>query len=158
MKYIFFYDSKIGTICLGEEDGYITDLCFKDVGDIDDYEYEVRETSLIKEAKNQLDEYFAGNRKGFNLPLKSSGTEFQQKVWKALQEIPYGETRSYSEIAEAIGNQKAARAVGLANNRNPISIFIPCHRVIGKNGRLVGYGGGLHIKELLLNLEKEQAI
>lgn len=156
MKYKFFYDNKIGTICLGEEDGYITDLYFKNGADIVDYN--IRETPLIKEAKEQLDEYFVGNRRDFNLPLKASGTEFQEKVWKALQEIPYGETRSYSEIAEAIGNPKASRAVGLANNRNPISIFIPCHRVIGKNGKLVGYGGGLHIKELLLNLEKGQAI
>ena len=153
MKYIFFYDTKIGTICLAEEDGYITNLYFKDEWDLE--ESEVRETPLIKEAKKQLDEYLVGNRKEFDLPLKAKGTEFQQEVWKALQEIPYGETRYYGEIAEKIGNPKASRAVGLANNRNPISIFIPCHRVIGKNGKLVGYGGGLDIKERLLNLERK---
>ena len=153
MKYIFFYDTKIGTICLAQEDEYITNLYFKDEWDLE--ESEVRETPLIKEAKKQLDEYLVGNRKEFDLPLKAKGTEFQQEVWKALQEIPYGETRYYGEIAEKIGNPKASRAVGLANNRNPISIFIPCHRVIGKNGKLVGYGGGLDIKERLLNLERK---
>ena len=153
MKYIFFYDTKIGTICLAEEDGYITNLYFKDEWDLE--ESEVRETPLIKEAKKQLDEYLVGNRKEFDLPLKAKGTEFQQEVWQALQEIPYCETRYYGEIAEKIGNPKASRAVGLANNRNPISIFIPCHRVIGKNGKLVGYGGGLDIKEHLLNLERK---
>ena len=153
MKYIFFYDTKIGTICLAQEDEYITNLYFKNEWDLE--ESEVRETPLIKEAKKQLDEYLVGNRKEFDLPLKAKGTEFQQEVWKALQEIPYGETRYYGEIAEKIGNPKASRAVGLANNRNPISIFIPCHRVIGKNGKLVGYGGGLDIKEHLLNLERK---
>ncbi|MDR7870430.1 MAG: methylated-DNA--[protein]-cysteine S-methyltransferase [Tissierellaceae bacterium] len=152
MKYIYFYETEIGSICLGEEDSFITNLYFKNEWDLE--ESQVKETPLIKEAKKQLDEYLTGNRKEFDLPLKAIGTEFQQKVWDALQEIPYGETRYYGEIAEMIGNPKAPRAVGLANNRNPISIFIPCHRVIGKNGKLVGYGGGLHIKELLLNLEK----
>lgn len=152
MEYFSIYDTEIGKICLGEEGGYITSLCFKKDWDIDDSQ--LRETSLIKEAKKQLDEYLDGHRKVFDLPLKVSGTEFQQKVWHALEGIPYGEIRSYSEIAEIIGKPKASRAVGLANNRNPISIFIPCHRVIGKNGKLVGYGGGLHIKDFLLNLEK----
>ena len=94
-----------------------------------------------------------GKRKSFDLPLKPEGTEFQKKVWNALLDIPYGETRSYKDIAVAIGNPKACRAVGMANNRNPISIIIPCHRVIGANGSLVGYGGGLPIKIELLNLE-----
>ena len=134
----------------------ITNLYFKDQWNLEGCG--VKETSLIKEAKRQLDEYFAGNRKEFDLPLRTQGTEFQQRVWKVLQEIPYGETRYYGEIAEIIGNPKASRAVGLANNRNPISIFIPCHRVIGKNGKLVGYGGGLHIKELLLDLEKNNIV
>lgn len=152
MKYIFFYQTEVGSICLGEEDDFITDLRFKDEWDLQDSQ--IKETPLIKDAKKQLDEYFAGNRKKFDLPLKPRGTEFQNSVWKALEEIPYGETKYYGEIAEIIGNPKASRAVGLANNRNPISIIIPCHRVIGKNGKLVGYGGGLHIKELLLNLEE----
>lgn len=153
MKYIFFYETEVGTICLVEEDDFITNLYFKDEWDLEDCE--VKETTLIKEAKRQLDEYFSGKRKEFDLPLRTQGTAFQQKVWNALLEIPYGETRYYGEIANIIGNSKASRAVGLANNRNPISIFIPCHRVIGKNGKLVGYGGGLHVKELLLDLEKK---
>lgn len=156
MKYIFFYDTVVGNICLAEEDHCITNLYFKDEWDVEGAQE--KETPLIKEAKKQLDEYFVGNRKEFDLPLKPMGTEFQQKVWNALLEIPYGETRYYGEIADNIGNPKAPRAVGLANNRNPISIFIPCHRVIGKSGKLVGYGGGLHIKELLLKLEKDNVI
>lgn len=154
MKYKFFYDTPVGTICLGQEDDFITNLYFKDERVLEDSE--IKETPLIKEAKRQLDEYFSGNRKVFDLPLRTQGTEFQQDVWQALQGIPYGETRYYGEIARKIGNPKAPRAVGLANNRNPISIIIPCHRVIGKSGKLVGYGGGLHIKELLLDLENKK--
>ena len=90
----------------------------------------------------------------FDLPLDPIGTEFQKKVWQALKEIPFGETRSYGEIAKLIGNEKASRAVGMANNKNPIAIIIPCHRVIGANGKLVGYAGGLDLKEKLLKLEK----
>lgn len=153
MKYLFYYDSEIGRVCIGEEDNYITNLYFRDENGIKDFE--VKETPLIKEAKRQLDEYFAGDRKEFDLPLKAIGTDFQEKVWKELQEIPYGETKSYGDIAASIGIPKGPRAVGLANNRNPISIFIPCHRVIGKNGKLVGYGGGLDLKEFLLDLEKK---
>ena len=89
------------------------------------------------------------------MPLAPKGTSFQQKVWAALREIPYGETRSYKEIAAMVGNEKACRAVGMANNRNPLPIFIPCHRVVGANGKLVGYAGGLDVKTFLLNLEKE---
>lgn len=114
-----------------------------------------RETPMIAEAKRQLDEYFAGRRKEFDFPLSMQGTEFQKKVWKALRQIPYGETRSYQEIAEAVGNKKACRAVGMANHHNPVLIAVPCHRVIGKNGSLVGYGGGLDVKKQLLELEKK---
>ncbi len=103
----------------------------------------------------QLDEYFAGERKTFDFPMALYGTEFQKTVWKALCAIPYGETRTYGQIASAIGNPRASRAVGMANNRNPISIVVPCHRVIGANGSLVGYGGGLAMKEGLLALEKK---
>ncbi len=103
----------------------------------------------------QLDEYFAGKRQNFELPLQLHGTDFQKSVWQALCDIPYGETRSYQEIAQAIGNIKACRAVGLANNKNPISIIVPCHRVVGKSGKLVGYAGGLEMKEGLLNLERK---
>ncbi len=102
----------------------------------------------------QLSQYFAGQRKQFDLPLAPQGTRFQKRVWKELCAIPHGQVRSYQDIARAIGNPKAARAVGMANHRNPIAIIIPCHRVIGKNGALVGYAGGLAMKERLLRLEK----
>ncbi len=102
---------------------------------------------------DQLKEYFAGSRRDFDLGLDLEGTPFQQNVWRALLDIPYGETRSYGEIARAIGKPRAARAVGMANHNNPVSIVVPCHRVIGHDGRLVGYGGGLDIKTALLNLE-----
>lgn len=110
---------------------------------------------LHKEAARQLREYFAGERTEFSLPLKPQGTPFQLAVWRALTEIPYGETRSYGAIAAAVGNPKASRAVGMANNRNPISIIVPCHRVIGSTGKLVGYGGGLDKKIALLELERK---
>lgn len=102
---------------------------------------------------DQLQEYFFGKRKTFDLPLAIEGTEFQIKVWKALSEIPYGTTCSYKDIAIKIGNCKASRAVGMANNKNPIPIIVPCHRVIGASGKLVGYAGGLNIKQKLLNVE-----
>ena len=109
---------------------------------------------LLGQAKQQLAEYFAGQRQAFDLPLRMQGTPFQQKVWAALREIPYGETRSYGQIAAQVGNPKASRAVGMANNRNPIAIIVPCHRVIGANGSLTGYAGGLSVKEELLALER----
>lgn len=105
-------------------------------------------------AEKELSEYFSGKRKSFDLPLEPQGTEFQKKVWAALLEIPFGETRSYKDIAEKIGNPKACRAVGGANNKNPIVIIIPCHRVIGAYGGLVGYGLGLPMKQQLLDIEK----
>ena len=111
------------------------------------------ETDLLKRAGLQLMEYFQGIRTEFTLPLAPKGTEFQKKVWKALCTIPYGQTRSYGQIAAQIGNPKACRAVGGANNKNPVWIFIPCHRVIGANGSLVGFGGGLYAKEYMLKLE-----
>ncbi len=153
MKNTFFYDTDIGNIQIIENGESITGVYFHKQVNIKDAE--VKETVLLKEASKQLQEYFEGKRKSFSLPLETKGTEFQIQVWKALQTIPYGETRSYGEIAKIIGKPKAARAIGMANNRNPISIFIPCHRVIGSNGKLVGYGGGLEIKKYLLNLEKE---
>ncbi len=103
---------------------------------------------------DQLSQYLAGQRKQFDLPLAPQGTHFQKQVWQELCAIPYGQVRCYQDIARAIGNPKAARAVGMANHRNPIAIIIPCHRVIGKNGTLVGYAGGLAMKEKLLRLEK----
>lgn len=102
----------------------------------------------------QIQEYLQGRRKEFDLNYRLSGTEFQLSVWRELLKIPYGETRTYKEVAREIGNDKAARAVGMANNRNPLNIIIPCHRVIGANGSLTGYAGGITIKEKLLELEK----
>jgi len=109
---------------------------------------------LLVEAEKQLMEYFEGKRKSFELPLEPEGTDFQKKVWRALCAIPYGETLSYGDIAARVGNPKAARAVGMANNRNPIAIIIPCHRVIGADGKMVGYGAGLDKKVFLLTLER----
>ncbi len=108
---------------------------------------------LLLQAEQQLQEYFAGTRQRFDLPLDFAGTEFQRKVWAALVSIPFGETRSYKQIAEQIGHPSAMRAVGAANGRNPVSIIAPCHRVIGANGKLTGFAGGLDIKAFLLSLE-----
>lgn len=115
---------------------------------------EEKETEVLLEAKKQLTAYFEGKRKCFSLPLRLRGTPFQLRVWKALLTIPYGETRSYADIAHLIGQPKAVRAVGGANNRNPLMIVVPCHRVIGKTGQLVGYAGGLAVKAHLLDLER----
>ena len=112
-----------------------------------------QETPLLLRAFAQLEEYLAGKRREFDLPLAPAGTVFQRRVWDALLQIPYGQTRSYRQIAEAADSPKGYRAVGMANNRNPIAVFIPCHRVIGADGSMVGYGGGLDIKEYLLRLE-----
>ncbi|MCC4768877.1 methylated-DNA--[protein]-cysteine S-methyltransferase [Methanosarcina sp. DH2] len=114
----------------------------------------VENKEFFREASRQLEAYFSGKLKSFNVKLAPEGTEFQKSVWKALCEIPYGETRTYKDIAVSIGNPKASRAVGLANNRNPIAIIVPCHRVIGANGKLTGYASGLDVKEFLLKLEE----
>ena len=152
MEKIFFYeDTPVGKLCIGEEDGYITRVTWNHIP----MEFVLEETELILCCKQQIDEFFAGERKAFDLPLAPLGTEFQKKVWNALQEIPYGETRTYGEIAAAVGNPKAARAVGMANNKNPIAIIIPCHRVVGANGKLVGYAGGMERKMFLLELERK---
>ena len=112
---------------------------------------------LLRRAEEQLGESFAGQRKEFDLPLAPAGTPFQQCCWQALCAIPYGRTRSYGAQAKAVGNPKASRAVGMANNRNPLPIVIPCHRVVGSSGKLVGYAGGLGIKEALLALEAQNS-
>ncbi|MDR0905370.1 MAG: methylated-DNA--[protein]-cysteine S-methyltransferase [Oscillospiraceae bacterium] len=155
MKYVFFYDFPVGSLGIAEDDGAICRVFFAAENAPDGFE--VAETPLIRSAAAQLAEYFDGKRRVFDLPLRPQGTQFQQSVWRALQAIPAGETRSYQEIAAAVGNPKASRAVGMANNRNPIVIIVPCHRVIGKNGALVGYGGGLRVKEHLLEMEKSPA-
>ena len=148
MIYRYSYETVLGSVTLVEEDGALLAISTHHV-----YEGICQETTLIKEAHQQLSEYLKGERKSFDLPLRMKGTDFQQRVWNALLDIPYGETRSYKQIAEAIGNPKAVRAVGMANNRNPLLIVVPCHRVIGADGKLVGYGAGIEKKEFLLRLE-----
>jgi methylated-DNA-[protein]-cysteine S-methyltransferase len=150
-KNLYFYETPVGKIGLADNGRAITDLFFGEDSPLT--EYIINETELLKSAYKQLMEYFSGSRKIFDLPLAFEGTSFQQKVWKALLTIPYGQVRSYKDIARQTGNEKACRAVGMANNRNSIGIIIPCHRVIGSDGKLVGYGGGLDIKRYLLQLE-----
>ena len=152
------YDFEIGELAICEENGKIVLVnVVKTKEDIEEMAKNSiqKETSLIKNTKQQLDEYFAGNRKQFDIPIKLEGTDFQIKVWKELLKIPYGETCSYLDIAKCIGNPKASRAVGMANNKNKIIIIVPCHRVIGSNKKLVGYACGLDVKEKLLELERE---
>ena len=152
------YDFEIGKLAICEENGKIVLVnVVKTKEDIEEMAKNSiqKETSLIKNTKQQLDEYFAGKRKKFDIPIKLDGTDFQIKVWKELLKIPYGETCSYLDIAKRIGNPKASRAVGMANNKNKIIIIVPCHRVIGSNRKLVGYACGLDVKEKLLELERE---
>ena len=144
----FFYNFPLGKIGIAENDGQICGIFY-----YDEYDYEQAETPLIKETSKQLFEYFSGKRQYFNVPILIEGTEFQKKVWNVLMTIPYGKTVCYGDIAKQIGQPKASRAVGGANNKNRIPIIIPCHRVIGTSGKLVGYADGLEKKEFLLNLE-----
>ena len=153
MRNIFFYSTSIGIVGIVDNGEAITHLHFEN--ETVPQDVYMKETALIREAAAQLEDYLAGKRKIFEVPLAMEGTPFQQAVWKALTTIPYGETRSYKEIAQSIGRPKACRAVGMANNKNPIAIFVPCHRVIGTNGKLVGYAGGLDMKERLLSMEKK---
>ncbi len=156
MKKLWVYETSIGPIGIAEDGKGITNTFIAEERTAKLMEEMVREkTHLIEKAVMQLEEYLAGVRREFDLPLHLQGTEFQKKVWQALCSIPYGETRSYQQIAAMVGNEKACRAVGMANNRNPVMILVPCHRVIGKNGKLVGYAGGLDMKEALLRLESE---
>lgn len=151
MKYYFKYASPIGDIYLLEEKGELLELAYHGLKNKE--EMEERKTEVLQEAKRQLDLYFEGKLRKFDLPLNPRGTDFQKKVWRALLSIPYGETRAYGEIAKQIGHGKAARAIGRANHANPIAIIIPCHRVIGKDRKMVGYAGGLDVKITLLELE-----
>ncbi|MDC4239838.1 methylated-DNA--[protein]-cysteine S-methyltransferase [Clostridium tertium] len=147
----------IGEIGIADNGKGITNIYIKNKLKIEK-DIEIRETKLIKEAANQLNEYFSGERINFSISLDPEGTEFQHKVWNELIKIPYGETRTYKEIAEKIGNSKAARAIGMANNKNRILMMIPCHRVVGKNKSLVGYAGGLEMKERLLEIENQSSL
>ncbi len=156
MKSLFFYQTPIGSLGIVENNKTVTHLFFE--GEPVPTEALMQETKLLKEAGHQLQLYFAGQLREFNLPLAPVGTEYMRRVWDALCAIPYGETRSYREVASSLGNPDAARAVGLANNKNPLPLFIPCHRVIGSNRKLVGYRGGLSAKEQLLALEKQGSV
>jgi len=148
---LYFYDTTIGRIGILEERGSITNLYFET--DAVPQNIEICETEVVKEAFRQLTAYLAGDMKIFSLPLAPRGTDFMRTVWNILCQVPYGKTASYGEIAIAVGNPSGARAVGMANNRNPVPIFIPCHRIIGADGKLTGYRGGLEVKRKLLELE-----
>ena len=141
----------IGKLMLEEQNGCLIRIAFEH--DIPS-DIVLSETPLLNQTADELKEYFSGKRREFDLPLAPVGTDFQKQVWSALCKIPYGETMTYGQIAALISNPKASRAVGMANHNNPIPIIIPCHRVIGANGKLIGYAGGLGIKETLLKLEK----
>ncbi|CAG7649765.1 Methylated-DNA--protein-cysteine methyltransferase [Paenibacillus allorhizosphaerae] len=159
--------SPIGVLTLGWSGGEQPGLCHVEFGGFADVERELsnwskrwystvqwqRDPEALSEAAAQLQDYFAGTRERFDMPLALRGTPFQVKVWQALLEVPFGETRSYKQIAERIGAPKAVRAVGGSNNRNPVPLIVPCHRIIGSGGALVGYGGGLDIKTYLLQHE-----
>lgn len=148
--YYGYYKSPIGNLRIVVDESSLVVLDFNE-----DEKKQSDEHRYINEVKNQLDEYFKGTRKLFDLNIKINGTDFQNKVWNELTKIPYGETISYKELATRIGNDKACRAVGNANNKNKISIVIPCHRVVGSNKKLVGYAGGLDKKEWLINHENK---
>jgi methylated-DNA-[protein]-cysteine S-methyltransferase len=151
----FSYRLRGITIGIVEEDGTVTGVFF---GRKSFAGFTKSETPVTKKTAAQIEEYLAGKRKQFNVPFVLRGTEFQKAVWQALQQIPFGETRSYKEIAIAVGRPKAVRAVGRANNRNPVVIIVPCHRVIGHDGSLTGFGGGLPLKRRLLELEGSIAL
>jgi methylated-DNA-[protein]-cysteine S-methyltransferase len=151
-KYKTFYDSKVGILEIESTEKAITKVHFTDKKKI---KSDPQLPPVIKKCRKQLDEYFKGKRQNFSLDVQLEGTDFQKKVWEQLQRIPFGETASYKDVAVAIGNEKAVRAVGGANGMNNIAIIIPCHRVIGADGDLVGFGGGLWRKVWLLNHEKQ---
>lgn len=145
-KYI---DTEIGRLYLAEENGFIVMLASGQAPETDTR----GESPLLTQAAVEVAEYLAAKRRKFTVPVKAKGTPFQEKVWAALQRIPFGETRSYGQIAREVGSPKGARAVGMACNRNPVLLLIPCHRVVGSTGKLVGFAAGLSVKEWLLELE-----
>ncbi len=146
----FVYPTPLGRVTLAGDGEGLTHIAFG----VKQFSGAYTATALTNRASTEIQEYLAGKRQTFDIPLKPFGTPFQTKVWNALGNIPYGQTRSYKEVASMIGNPKAMRAVGMANNKNPLPIMIPCHRVIGSRGDLVGYAYGLKIKQFLLELEK----
>ena len=149
-KYTGYIKVSAGIIKIVCSEEYVLSVSFSDTVKEND-----KGSKVLDEALKQMNEYFSGQRKTFDLPLYFEGTEFQKSVWNELKKIPYGTTVSYKDIAEGINNEKAVRAVGNANNKNKIMIIVPCHRVIGKNGKLVGFAGGLDKKEFLLGHEKK---
>lgn len=150
MKYRWHFQNDLGLITIVEENGAIIQI---DIGAERDFQdIELKPTELLLKAMNEINEYLQGERTSFDLPLAPQGSAFQQAVWQAMREIPYGETKSYGELAQAIGNPKAMRAVGGACHRNPIPIVIPCHRVVAKKG-LGGFGLGIEMKKVLLKIE-----
>lgn len=158
MKYIYFYQTKIEIIGIVTQGDFIVEVFYnKDIDDIDYDNYINKQTSLHKKAIKQLKKYLAGKLKEFTLPLNFQGSEFEVKVWTYLTTVPYANTKNYKEVAEAINNPKSYRAVGGACNKNPISIIVPCHRIIKSNGDLGGYAGGLYLKKKLLKLEKDNS-
>lgn len=149
MNHRYHRQYPIGTICIEECDNHLINVYIDN-----NTSNSTKETNLLKESFRQLTEYFEGKRKQFDLLLLVKGTPFQKSVYAALQTIPYGEIRSYKEIANQIGNPKASQAVGQANNKNNLMIFVPCHRVIGSSGKIVGFGAGVEVQQYLLSLEK----
>ena len=153
----FFYrvSTEMGQFGLVASETELTHLFFD--GETPRFDTTEQATPLLRQAAAELQQYLSGKRQQFTVPLDPAGSEFFRRAWQALIAIPYGETRSYQQIAAMVGNAKACRAVGLANNRNPLPIFIPCHRVIGANQKLTGYRGGLPLKQTLLELEQRHA-
>lgn len=147
-KFFDYYDSPVGILEICTTENELISVLY-----VDERKESSERPEILQEVIKQLDEYFAGSRKDFDIKFKLKGTEFQKTVWTALTDIPYGETVSYKNIATKIGNEKAVRAVGSANGKNVINIIVPCHRVIGANKSLTGYGGGLHRKSWLLKHE-----
>jgi methylated-DNA-[protein]-cysteine S-methyltransferase len=148
-----YITSPIGTLVLTSNGGALTRLAIADAGDIADADAPAETDAILAAAREQLDAYFDMRLTQFDLPLEPRGTEFQQRVWESLRVIPFGETISYAELARRVGNPKAVRAVGGANGRNPLMIVVPCHRVIGADGSLTGFGGGIERKRWLLDHE-----
>lgn len=149
----FVYNTPLGHITLAQCDGALTHMAFGR----ERFAGSEKAVAITNQAATELMQYFAGKRRSFDIPLAPQGSDFQKAVWQALLDIPYGQTSTYGDIAQAIGKPQAARAVGGANNKNPLPIFIPCHRVVGAHGNLVGYAYGLPIKKFLLDLESGSA-
>lgn len=154
LSYYATIDSPVGEIILTASGNRLTGIYFGTGTNADHHKRGEYAPAFFVEAIKQLEEYFIGVRKEFELPLATEGTEFQKRIWAVLTTIPYGRTKSYGEVAALAGEPKASRAVGMANNKNPIAIIVPCHRVIGANGSLIGYAGGIKIKQWLLNHEQ----